>query len=59
MSLSNLSILVLIAAVVLFVSSLRLRRSGGNNPTLRKFVMVMRIVVLVLAAIYFYMRFAG
>ncbi len=63
MTLSNLSIVILVAAIALFVASLISRRAGTNNgtntPTLQLVVKVLRVVILVLVASYFYIRFVG
>lgn len=59
MTTHNLAIIVLIAAVALFITSRIARRSQSVNPQLMAAVNVLRVVVLVLAAIYFYKRFVG
>ncbi len=59
MNLSNLSIVILVAAIALFVASLISRRAGINTPTLQLVVKVLRVVILVLVASYFYIRFVG
>lgn len=55
----NLAIIVLIAAVALFITSRIARRSKAPNPQLMAAVNALRVVVLVLAAFYFYKRFVG
>ena len=55
----NLAIIVLIAAVALFIASRIARRSQTPNPQLMAAVNALRVVVLALAAFYFYKRFVG
>ncbi len=59
MTLSNLSIVILVAAITLFVTSIISRRARTNTPTLQLVVKVLRVVILVLVASYFYIRFVG
>jgi len=55
----NLAIIVLIATVALFITSRIARRSKTVHPQLMAAVNALRVVVLVLAAFYFYKRFVG
>ena len=59
MTTHNLAIIVLIAAVALFITSRIARRSDAPNPQLVAAINALRVAVLVLAAFYFYKRFVG
>ena len=58
MTSSTLAIIILTATVALFVTNMYAKRNA-NNQSLQIFVRVLSVVILILAAFYFYMRFAG
>ncbi len=59
MSLSDLSLLTLAAAITLFITSQFARRTSDPNSPLHFVVKVLRVIVLLLVVTYFYKRFAG
>jgi RsiW-degrading membrane proteinase PrsW (M82 family) len=56
---SNLAILILVLAVTLFIVSAFTRNPARNTPTLDVIRRTLSLIVLGLAAIYFYNRFMG
>ena len=59
MELSDLSVLILGATVAFFVTSKLARRPNKNNSTMKLINKLLAVMVLVLSAFYFYMRFGG
>ena len=54
---SNLAIAILVVTIISFAVSLFAR--GRDNAQLNLFVKVMRVVILLMVAVYFYLRTSG
>ena len=59
MTTSDLSVLILGATVAFFVTSKLARRANRNNSTMKLINKLLAVMILVLSAFYFYMRFGG